>query len=387
MGAVLSLWRDEKRRAWILQALALLAVLGFVGWVGTNTLTNLERQNLSSGFGFMDEVAGFGVTQSLIEYSEVSTYGRAFWVGLLNTLLVAVVGVVFATVLGFLVGVGRLSSNWLVRNLSATYVELIRNVPLLLQIFFWYFGVLKQLPSPKESLAPLEGVFLNIRGFYVPRPLAEDGFGYVLIAFGLALAGVFFLVRWARARQAATGQTFPAISLGLLGGAAFVALVYYVMGAPLGSDLPKASRFNVQGGMRVVPEFVALVLALSIYTASFIAEIVRSGIEAVPKGQWEAAQALGLSRARTLRLIIIPQALRVIIPPLTSQYLNLTKNSSLAVAIAYPDLVSVFAGTTLNQTGQAVEIIAVTMGVYLTLSVLTSAAMNKFNSAIALKER
>lgn len=387
MGTLLSLWRDEKRRAWLLQALALAIVVGFVGWVAMNTITNLERQNLSSGFGFMDEVAGFGVTQSLIEYSETSSYGRAFWVGLLNTLLVAATGIVLATVLGFLIGVGRLSGNWLVRTLSAGYVELIRNVPLLLQIFFWYFGVLKQLPSPRESMAPLEGVYLNIRGLYVPRPVGEDGFGVVLIALALALAGLFFLVRWARARQAATGQTFPALTIGLLGGAAFVLAVYYIMGAPLGSEMPRASRFNVSGGLRVVPEFVALVLALSIYTASFIAEIVRSGIEAVPKGQWEAAEALGLSRGRTLRLIIIPQALRVIIPPLTSQYLNLTKNSSLAVAIAYPDLVSVFAGTTLNQTGQAVEIIAVTMGVYLTLSLTTSLAMNKFNSAIALKER
>ncbi|MGB1087750.1 MAG: amino acid ABC transporter permease, partial [Alphaproteobacteria bacterium] len=355
MGSLLSLWQDEKRRAVLLQALAVVAVLGFIGWVASNTISNLEKQNLASGFDFMDEVAGFGVTQSLIDYSETSTYGRAFWVGLLNTLLVAVVGVILATVLGFVIGVGRLSSNWLVRNLSATYVELIRNVPLLLQIFFWYFGVLKQLPSPKESIAPLEGVFLNIRGLYMPRPVGEEGFGVVLIVGVLAIVGTFFLMRWARLRQQATGQTFPAFAVGLAGGALLVGVTYMIMGAPLSSEMPQASRFNVRGGMRVVPEFVALVLALSIYTASFIAEIVRSGIEAVPKGQWEAAQALGLSRGRTLRLVVIPQALRVIVPPLTSQYLNLTKNSSLAVAIGYMDIVATIGGISLNQTGREME--------------------------------
>lgn len=387
MGLLFSLWRDEKRRAVLVQALVLFAVLAFFGWIAANTISNLEKQNLASGYGFMDEVAGFGVTQSLIDYSETSTYGRAFWVGLLNTLLVALVGIFLATILGFVIGVGRLSSNWLVRNLSAAYVETIRNVPLLLQIFFWYFGVLKQLPSPRESLVLAEGVYLNIRGLYAPRPLGEDGFGFVLIAFALAVLGVVVLVRWAGKRQEATGQTFPALWVGLGGGAVLIGAVFLALGSPLGAEMPRATRFNISGGLRVVPEFVALVLALSIYTASFIAEIVRSGIEAVPKGQWEAAEALGLSRGRTLRLIIIPQAMRVIIPPLTSQYLNLTKNSSLAVAIAYPDLVSVFAGTTLNQTGQAVEIIALTMAVYLSISLTTSLAMNKFNSAMALKER
>jgi general L-amino acid transport system permease protein len=380
------LYRPEVRQiAWQVALVALLG-LGAI-WIVTNVADNLRRQNIASGFEFLDRTAGFDIAQSLIEYSNVSTYGRVFWVGLYNTLLVAVLGVVAATVIGFIVGIARLSSNWLVAKLAAAYVEVIRNVPLLLQLFFWYFAVLKNLPAPRQSYVLPGGAFFNVRGLYLPTPVFQPEFQIVLAALVASIVAVVALGWWARRRQLLTGQRLPLLwpSLALLAGPALIA--YLAAGSPMTLDFPELRGFNFQGGVAVQPELIALLLGLAIYTASFIAEIVRAGILGVPKGQTEAAQALGLSRGQALRLVIVPQATRIVIPPLTNQYLNLTKNSSLAVAIGYPDFVSVFAGTVLNQTGQAVEVILMTMGVYLALSLITSMFMNWFNRRMALVER
>src|SRR5918994_2343307 len=381
-----ALWRDPRVRAIAYQVLTLLGVVLFFGYIVHNTIENLERQGIASGFGFLEKPAGFGIPQTLIDYNELSPNSRAFWVGLLNTMLVAAIGIVLATVLGFLIGLARLSSNWLVARLATVYIEVIRNVPLLLQILFWYFAVLQALPHPRDSIAFGDLFYLNNRGFYTPEPMFQEGFGWVLLAFVAATAAAVGIGRWARRRREATGQPFHTVSvaLGLIIGLPLAA--YLLTGMPLSFEHPEMGRFKLQGGMVLLPELVALVLALSIYTASFIAETVRAGILAVSHGQIEAAHALGLKPGQTLRLVVIPQALRVIIPPLTSQYLNLTKNSSLAVAIGYPDFVNVFTGIVLNQTGQAVEVIAMTMGVYLTLSLLTSAFMNWYNRRIALGE-
>ncbi len=380
------LYRPEVRQA-IYQVLLLAAIAFAAWWVVDNVSENLRRQNIASGFEFLGRTSGFDVSQSLIEYSNASTYGRAFWVGLFNTLLVAGLGIVAATVIGFVVGIARLSPNWLIARLATVYVEVVRNVPLLLQLFFWYFAVLKNLPNPRQSYVLPGGVYFNVRGVYLPAPVLQPGFGAVAIAFGLGLLIAIGLWLWARRRQALTGQRFPVLRAALLAIIGLPLVTYFAVGAPLGLDYPELKGFNFQGGIAILPELMALLLGLSIYTASFIAEIVRAGILGVPKGQTEAAQALGLSGGQTLRLVVIPQAARIIIPPLTSQYLNLTKNSSLAVAIGYPDFVSVFTGTVLNQTGQAVEVILMTMGVFLTLSLLTSLFMNWFNSRMALVER
>ncbi|MGH6917686.1 MAG: amino acid ABC transporter permease, partial [Geminicoccaceae bacterium] len=324
---------------------------------------------------------------TLIDYSAVSTYGRAFWVGLLNTLLVSALGVVLATVLGFVIGLARLSTNWLIARLAIVYIETIRNIPLLLQLLFWYFAVLQALPHPRDSVAVGGTVFLNNRGLSVPMAVLGEGAGATLIAVVVAVVAVVVLGRWARRRREATGQPFHTVlaSVGLLIGLPL--LTFLALGAPVSFEYPEMGRFRLTGGLTLVPEFVALLAGLTIYTAAFIAEIVRAGVMAVSHGQIEAASALGLRPGQTLRFVVIPQAMRVIIPPLTSQYLNLTKNSSLAVAIGYPDLVSIVAGTTLNQTGQAVEAIAMTMAVYLTLSLAISLFMNWYNRRIALVER
>jgi general L-amino acid transport system permease protein len=380
-------WRDPRVRSIVYQIVTLVLFLLFVAFIVNNTITNLERQGIASGFRFLGVTAGFDIGFSLIEYSAVSTYGRAFWVGLLNTLLVSALGVVLATVLGLVIGLARLSSNWLVARLSTVYIEIIRNIPLLLQLLFWYFAVLSALPHPRDSIAVLDTFFLNNRGLSIPRAEFGEGAAAVPGAILIAAIGIVALVRWARRRHETTGQPFPTVlvSLGLLIGLPLLA--FLAGGAPVAFEYPEMGRFRLQGGLTLVPEFVALLLGLSIYTAAFIAEIVRAGILAVSHGQVEAAYALGLKRGQMLRLVVIPQALRVIIPPLTSQYLNLTKNSSLAVAIGYPDLVSIVAGTTLNQTGQAVEAIALTMAVYLTLSLLISIFMNWYNRHMALVER
>lgn len=380
------LYRSEVRQ--VIYQVLLIAGLAFAGWwLVNNVAENLQRQNIASGFDFLGRTSGFDISQSLIPYSNVSTYGRAFWVGLLNTLLVAAVGILFATVIGFIVGISRLSSNWLIARLATVYVEIVRNVPLLLQLLFWYFAVLKNLPPPRQSVALTGGGFLNVRGLYLPAPVPEPGFSAVITAFFIGVVASIGVYAWARQRQKQTGRQFPVLwsSLALVVG--LPAVVHIVLGAPLDWQYPVLRGFNFQGGIVMQPEFLALLLGLSIYTASFIAEIVRAGILGVPKGQKEAARALGLSNGQMLRLVVIPQAARIIIPPLTSQYLNLTKNSSLAVAIGYPDFVSVFTGTILNQTGQAVEVILMTMGVFLTISLITSAFMNWFNQRMALVER
>jgi general L-amino acid transport system permease protein len=418
-----SLFYDPKVRSFVFQVLtvAILVLLAYT--IVTNTMENLKARNIAQGFGFLTGTSGFEVVQTPIQYTREDTYARALLVGLLNTLIVAVVGIVMATVIGFLVGVGRLSSNWVVSKLAMVYVELVRNVPLLLQMFFWYFAVLQVLPGPRDSVEmrplnivakPLEWlswlpvgdtvqtslaaaakaigadawvIYLNNRGFVGPAIgfNAETGLGLVAVLGG-GIVLTLIIRAWARARQAATGKQFP------VGRAAFVLIIAAPIAwlvwknAGISVELPQKTRFNLQGGQRIIPELMALVFALSVYTGAFIAETVRAGILAVAHGQTEAARSLGLQPGRTLQLIIIPQAMRVIIPPLTSQYLNLTKNSSLAVAIGYPDLVYT-GGTVLNQTGQAVEVISIWMLVYLGTSIITSLAMNVFNARMAIVER
>lgn len=380
-------WRDPEKRALIFQGVFLALVLYVIFLLVRNTLSNLDARGISTGFDFLNTTTGFKIAETLIEYTESSTYLDVFFVGLFNTILVSVVGIIFATMLGFTMGVARLSNNWLIARLAAIYVDTLRNIPLLLQLFFWYFAVLRPLPNPKQALEFGQSIFLSNRGLIFPRPLFEDGFGMVVAAVIIAIASIFFLRRWARKRQEATGEQFPVFytSLGILIGLPLVA--FLAAGLPLAWEIPALKGFNFKGGMVLTPEFSSLVFALSVYTSSFIAEIVRAGILSVDHGQSEAAFSLGIKPSWTTRLIIVPQAMRVIIPPLTSQYLNLTKNSSLAAAIAYPDLVAVFAGTSLNQVGQAVEIMGMTLAVYLFLSLVISYFMNWYNARNALVER
>ena len=380
-------WNNPQIRAIVFQAVALTVTVAFGLYLFENTQDNLRRLGIASGFDFLSSPAGFDIIQTLIPYSAASSYGQVFWVALLNTLLVSALGIIFATLLGFIIGVARLSKNWLIAKLALAYIETFRNVPLLLQIFFWYFAVLRAAPAPRQSLSLGDTFFLNIRGLYLPAPQFQPGFGWVLATLGVVIVIVVVLTRWVHRRQMATGQPFPILSasLALLIGLPLIA--FWLAGSPLHWQVPELRGFNFQGGLVIIPEMASLLLALSIYTAAFIAEIVRAGIQAVSHGQTEASFSLGLNSGMTLRLIILPQALRVIIPPMTNQYLNLTKNSSLAAAIGYPDLVSVFAGTTLNQTGQAIECIAITMAVYLTLSLLISFVMNWYNRRVALVER
>ncbi|GAB4071029.1 amino acid ABC transporter permease [Ancylobacter sonchi] len=382
-----SFMNDPKVRSIVLQVVALVLVI-VLGWMFIdNAKENLAAQKIATGFGFLENTAGFGISQTLISYSETSTYGRAFAVGILNTLLVAVIGIFFATIIGFLVGIGRLSKNFVIRLISTCYVELLRNLPPLFQILFWYLAVLSAMPNPRQSISIFGEAYISNRGIVVPRPLFGEGTGLVLWTFGFAVLATVLIGAWGRQRREETGRGFPTlwIGLGLIIGLPLIAMI--VTGFPITFEKPELKGFNFAGGMRVVPEFVALTVGLATYTAAFIAENVRAGITSVSHGQTEAANSLGLRSGYTMRLVVIPQAMRVIIPPLTSQYLNLTKNSSLAVAIGYPDLVAVFAGTTLNQTGQAIEIIAITMGVYLVISIITSVIMNAYNKRVALVER
>ncbi|MFV9669719.1 amino acid ABC transporter permease [uncultured Pantoea sp.] len=374
-------------RAWIYQLIAVVAVLGVVGYLVHNTIINLASRGITSGFGFLERTAGFGIVQHLIEYTEGDTYARVFMVGLTNTLLVSALCIVFASIIGFAVGLARLSDNWLLRKLSNIYIETFRNIPPLLQIFFWYFAVLRNLPGPRQALNAFDLAYVSNRGLYVPWPTYAPGSWPFVIALLLALAVSYGLFRFNRTHQLKTGQlrrTWPA-AVGML--ILFPLLAYMGFGPATHWDVPQLRGFNFRGGSVMIPELAALTLALSIYTSSFIAEVIRSGIQSVPHGQHEAARSLGLPNPVTLRQVIIPQAMRVIIPPLTSQYLNIVKNSSLAAAIGYPDMVSLFAGSVLNQTGQAIETIAITMGVYLIISLLISLLMNVYNRKIALVER
>jgi general L-amino acid transport system permease protein len=379
-----SLFYDPKIRGIFFQILVFILLFAFIYWITGNTVENLRRSNIASGFGFLKGRSGFDISDSLIAYSSDSTFGRALLVGFLNTLVVAVAGIITATILGFLVGIGRLSRNWLIRKISTVYVEIFRNIPPLLVIFFWYFGVLSVLPGTRDSIHLPFGSFLNNRGFYFPEAIWGEGAWLIPVALLIAIGMTWFVARRAYQRQMTTGQQFPVFwtGIGLIVGLPLLA--FAVAGFPLTLDFPKQSTFNLIGGFQVKPEFLSLYLALSFYTASFIAEIVRAGILGVSKGQTEASHALGLRTGPTLRLVVIPQAMRIVIPPLTSQYLNLTKNSSLAVAIGYPDLVST-ANTAINQTGQAVEGIAIIMAVYLTVSLSISTFMNWYNRRIALK--
>ena len=382
-------WYDPKVRAIAFQVAFVLALVGLGVYLIHNTIINLEKRNIKTGFDFLNNPAGFEIPLTLIPYSveEGSTHGAVFVVGLLNTLLISVLGIVLATILGFILGVLRLSNNWLVSRLVGVYIEAVRNVPLLLQFLFWHFAVFQSLPLVRQAIPSFGTLFIHNRGVTGPKPIPLPGFSVVVISVVVAVAVVFFLKKWARRRQDATGEQFPVLwtSLGILIGIPL--LVSAAMGFPLTWEYAKMGRFRFTGGVEVPIELFSTLAALTVYTSSFIAEIVRAGILAVSRGQQEASYSLGVRPAPTLRLVIIPQALRVIIPPLVSQYLNLAKNSSLGIAIGYPDLFNVFGGISLNQTGQAIEIIAMCMVVYLTFSLLISLYMNWYNRRISLVER
>ncbi|MFZ0447670.1 MAG: amino acid ABC transporter permease [Desulfatiglandaceae bacterium] len=379
-------WLDPKKRAVIFQ----IAVLGIVGLLAyyliSNTIINLKRQAIATGFGFLDKESSFEIGESLISYSAASSYGRALIVGALNTLKVSFAGIVITLLLGTIVGVARLSGNWLVSKLSGIFIEVMQDIPILLQLFFWYAIFYESLPSPRQALSPIKGIFMCNRGIAFAVPEAHPAHKYMVLVFLAACVLSYFIRRWARRRQEKTGRLFPTfrVSISLIIGLPLV--VWLAFGAPVKMNVPKLTGFNFVGGLTLSPEFCALLLGLILYTSAFVAEVVRAGIQAVSRGQKEAAMALGLKPSLVLNLVILPQSLRVIIPPLTSQMLNLTKNSSLAVAIGFPDFVSV-ANTTINQTGQSIEGVALIMALYLIFSLSTSAFMNWYNKRAALVER
>ncbi|NDY70819.1 amino acid ABC transporter permease [Desulfobacter hydrogenophilus] len=379
-------WLDPDKRAIAYQALTVIMV-GLLAWyLISNTLANLERQNIASGFGFMDKEAGFEIGESLIPYSAADSYARALVVGILNTLKVSVLGIALCLVLGVFVGISRLSDNWLVKKLAGIYIEVMQNIPILLQLFFWYALFYEALPPVKQALNPFPGMYLCNRGVIMAAPVSHPAHVYMFIAFGLGIVGALILKSWAWRRLTSSGKDFPVFwtSLGIIIGLPF--LIWLLFGAPHTMDVPKLKGFNFKGGLMLSPEFIALLLGLVIYTSAFVAEIVRAGIQAIDRGQTEAAMSLGLKKSLILNLVILPQALRVIIPPLTSQMLNLLKNSSLAIAIGYPDFVSV-ANTTINITGQSIEGVALIMGCYLMFSLTTSLFMNWYNKKSQLVER
>jgi len=380
-------WNDPVIRGWVFQ-IVVVSLVGLLAWyLVSNTMENLARQKIASGFHYLEREAGFEIGDTMIEYSPASTYARAIWVGILNTLRVAVLGIILATVLGTVIGVGRLSPNWLLSRICEWYVEAFRNVPLLLWLFLFYKLISEAFPGPRQAISMMwNSVFLSNRGVYFPVPMADPIHKWMGLAFLVGIAAAFFINRWAKQRQATTGQPFPIMStaLGVIIGLPFV--VWLLGGAPSHMSWPELKGFNFVGGTVIQPEFTALLVGLVLYTSAFVAEIVRSGILALHKGQSEAAAALGLSRGQSMRLVLLPQALRVIVPPMTSQYLNITKNSSLAIAIGYPDLVA-SVNVTINQTGQAIENILIIMAAYLSVSLSISAFMNWYNKRIALRER
>ena len=378
---------DRRVRGLFYQILLLVCIGALACGAIYNAAINMRARGIPMGFGFWNEVAGFEINLRLIEYSGLSTYGRAFWVGLLNTLLIGAISIPLATLLGFMIGVARLSPNWLLSRFALVYTTLLRNTPLLLLLLFWYNAVLKSLPGPRQSLSIGDVVFLNNRGVYLPMPVPRDQAVWFAGAIAVAIAFAAAFREWARRRQMRTGAQAPStlIALALIIGLPTV--VAAAAGAPFTFDIARLSGFNLTGGLQVIPEMAALVFGLVTFTAAFIAEIVRAGILAVPHGQSEAAGALGLHRGLTMKLVVIPQAMRLITPPLTSQYLNIVKNSSLAVFIGYPDLVQIFAGTVLNQTQAAAQVMGITMAVYLVISLAVASALNFFNARYALKER
>lgn len=379
-------FNDPAKRSIMFQlsVMIILVLLGY--YLITNTIANLERQAIATGLGFLEKESSFEIGESLISYSAADTYARALIVGFINTLIVAFIGIFFTVILGTFIGVARLSTNWLVSRLAIIYIEVFQNIPVLLQLFFWYAFFYEILPSPRQALNPVTGIFLSNRGMVFAVPQSHPAYKYIAVAFLAGCVLVYLLRRWARKRQETTGKPFPVfrVSVGILIG--LPVITWWLAGAPTTMDVPVLAGFNFKGGVNISPEFTALVLGLVFYTAAFVAEAVRAGIQSVSHGQTEAAMSMGLKSGQILNLVILPQALRVIIPPLTSQMLSLTKNSSLAVAIGYPDFVSV-AGTTINQTGQAIEGIAMMMVVYLFFSLSTSAFMNWYNKKVALVER
>lgn len=380
-------WNDPVVRGWVFQVVVVGLVAGLAWYLVSNTIENLARQKIASGFDYLGREAGFEIGDSMIEYSPASTYARAIWVGILNTLRVAVLGIILSTILGTVIGVGRLSPNWLLAKICEWYVEAFRNVPLLLWLFLFYKLISEAFPGPKQAISALWGsLFLSNRGLYFPVPMADPIHKWMGVALVLGIAGAVMLHRWAKKRQEATGQPFPSILAGLGVAIGLPLLVWLGAGAPSAMSWPALKGFNFEGGTVIQPEFTALLVGLVLYTSAFVAEIVRSGILALHKGQSEAAAALGLSRGQSMRLVLLPQALRVIVPPMTSQYLNITKNSSLAIAIGYPDLVASI-NVTINQTGQAIENILLIMAAYLSVSLSISAFMNWYNKRIALTER
>jgi general L-amino acid transport system permease protein len=380
-------WNDPIVRGWVFQIVVVGLVGGLAWYLVSNTIENLARQKIASGFDYLGREAGFEIGDTMIEYSPASTYARAIWVGILNTLRVAVLGIVLSTILGTLIGVGRLSPNWLLGKICEWYVEAFRNVPLLLWLFLFYKLISEAFPGPRQAISALWGsLFLSNRGLYFPVPIADPIHKWMGVAFVVGIVGAVVLHRWARKRQEATGLPFPSISTGLGVVIGLPLLVWLAAGAPSAMSWPALKGFNFEGGTVIQPEFTALLVGLVLYTSAFVAEIVRSGILALHKGQSEAASALGLSRGQSMRLVLLPQALRVIVPPMTSQYLNITKNSSLAIAIGYPDLVASI-NVTINQTGQAIENILLIMAAYLSVSLSISAFMNWYNKRIALTER
>lgn len=379
-------WRDERKRAVLWQLLVVAALLAVVAFIIVNMIVNLRRLGIPLGFDFLESPGGFAISFSLLEVTLDSTIARLILTGVINTLVASVLGVILATLLGFLIGVMRLSKNYLISRLAAVYIEVVRNIPVLVQLLFWYVAIVKLFPNVRQSINLGDTVFLSNRGIYMPRPVAQDDFSIIFVVFLIGIGIAVALKRWAAKRQVATGQIFPAISVGLAIIVLLPVLVSLVLGNPIGWEIPELKGFNFQGGFVLQPELSTLVIGLSVCTAAYIAEIVRGGIMAISHGQTEAAHALGLKSSRTLRLVVIPQALRVIVPPLTSQYLNIAKNTTLAGAVGYPDIYSII-GTAQNQTGRAVENVAILMLFFLALSLLISLVMNWYNKRIALVER
>ncbi|MDA0240730.1 MAG: amino acid ABC transporter permease [Proteobacteria bacterium] len=382
------IWRDENFRGVAIQILVVLAFFLTVTWLISNVVANFASLNKSFGFEFLWTLpANYDINQSLIAYNNQDTHLRASVVGLLNTFLVAGIGIVFATVMGFILGAIRLSNNWLISRIAYVYIEVTRNIPLLLHILFWHGIIINTMPRPRQAIDIGGTVFLTNRGIFSPKPILEDGAGIVSVAFLASVIAAIFIHRYAKKRQENTGQQLPALRIGLAVIVVVTVGAYFASGSPISLDIPKLAGFNFQGGISLIPELIALTWALSIYTSAFIAETVRAGILAVHQGQTEAAASLGLRPNRVLTLVVVPQALRVIIPPLTSQYLNLTKNSSLAIAIGYMDLVATLGGITLNQTGREMEAMILVMLIYLSISLSISAFMNWYNNRVRLVER